>query len=459
MKTQGYQQTMSPLLSVLVLLSLIMVGFCMITLQKEVISSFLFLPVAYVFGCCFINYRNPNTNGIGFSIVIILMFIRYVLTVGLLLVSSSINSEALHPNALPLMLYEMTVVFLVLRFFTNRNIVPQFSMIEISAKERPVVKIIFRIVLLGMIVGMVIYPSLRSALFNFSFSDAGSSQNQEIGGLFFVAFKMGLSIVYAYIVTYTICKARRRKIGFWIVVVVSILYISSSWTGSGNVNRWGLLTTMITVYAVLRKTYPERQRIVLVFGGAGAIAVIILSSITKLFVHHGATGAVALLEIFSGDYFNAYFQGPLSVSTGLFAMDAYADRINFVTLLDDTISAYPIINKLFYQQGNLTQLYYQDYIFRNDQILPTIAQGYAHFGAVGAPLFSGLLTYMALVCDRRMKQSSNIMEVVALAQIAIYCALFMAVNVYIIQRATMYFTLIIFVLWLGRHTTIGRRGL
>ena len=74
-----------------------------------------------------------------------------------------------------------------------------------------------------------------------------------------------------------------------------------------------------------------------------------------------------LAEIFSATYMNEYFQGIYPISNGLRAMDYSNAKINFVTFLDDTISAYPLLNHLFYENGNLTQTFYQEFLNFNGE--------------------------------------------------------------------------------------------
>ena len=328
-----------------------------------------------------------------------------------------------------------------------------------SARHSGIIRLFFLAAIIGVtIVASLVFPAARNSLFNFSFSAIANqrvTQSEELSGIIFVFFKIGICVIYSLIIRFIVERLNKKTFGFILSIIVSILYISSSWTGNGGISRWGLLTSGLASFVVLIKEYPTKKKTLSITWGVAFLIIILVSSITKLFIHHGVTGSDALIEIFSEQYINSYFQGIYLVSAGKAAMDFSVDKIGLVTFLDDTISAYPLINHLFYQSGNCTELYFCNYIFRNDQILPTVAQGYAYFGIICSPFFSIILTMIAFRCDAALRRTKNIYETVALAQIVTWTSLFMAVNVYIIQRTTMYYVILMLILWIDKHAKFG----
>lgn len=422
------------------------------------------LPFCYALAVLWLSYRNNNINGLAYNIIHIVMFIRYVFMTFVTVneqryLASSVVSHNCFHQALFLMIYEMIVVFIVMKTYSANNIVEDFSTYDNSRSQHGTIMRFFILMCCGIFfLAVAIYPKARSQLFNFSSSIINSSTDAEtLNGFFFVFFTIGISILYGVIINWIQRAKLPRRFKFILASLVSVAYISCSWSSGGTgVSRWGIVGYSLVSYCVLIKAFPERKNTLFIIGGSGFITIILVSSIIKLFLHHGATSSEALIEIFSVEYINEYFQGISQVEKGIAAMQAYKSSISLITFLDDTLSSYPLINHLFYQQGNSTAQFYLAYLMRGDKIIPTIAQGYAYFTIVGAPIFSGMLTYLSLKCDRMIKRSKDVFGTIVFSGIAIFCALFMAINVSIIHRLTMYFVITLLVLWIDKHVKIKR---
>lgn len=427
---------------------------CLFFCQNNDLSAYWVLPLIYAVGTLFISYKNPYNSGMSYNILHITMFVRYVLTILITVVSSEYHGIVLFKNnynaTLFLMLYEMIVVFIIMKAYSTHNKVLDNVPMDLSVDRNRIIAPVFvRFEIIITLSAIIFYPAARNTLFNFLFTE-GVESVERLNGFMFVFFKIGISIIYALIIQILIRKSKRGKLAFLISCLISVLYISCNWTGNGNISRWGLVTSALVSYMVLSKVFPLYKRALTMIGGISFAIILLFSSIIKLFIHHGATGSEALIEIFSASYLNEYFQGVYPVANGITAMKECASKINLTTFLDDTISAYPFVNKLFFENGNLTETMYLNILGLNDKILPTISQGYAYFGYIGAPIFSGIFTYIALRCDTALKKTGSIYYTIAYTEIGAFCALFMAINVFIIQRTTMYFVLLLIVLILDK---------
>lgn len=419
---------------------------------------FAFLPLLYgVLLLVFFHFN--NRNGLAFNIISIVMFLRYVITVAMTLLSAQYGGFSLRADnygkVFGLMVYEMLIVFLVMFFYNTRNKAVEYASLDCIRKKGNIIRYsFFAVFFLVMLFAVLFYPSARNVMFNFSFAAASEKRvtsDRGMTGFIFVFFKIGLNVTYGLIMT-AILKLVKHKNMFLLIfcLVISAIFISCNWTGGGSISRWGLVTSTLVSLIVLTKSFPKYKKSIFIIVGVTLGVIILLSSVIKVIEHHAHDTESALNDIFTGSYFSEYFQGFVPVSNALKVIDKAKDQISFTTFLDDVCSAYPWINKLFYEPGNLTETIYLNAIHMNDKIIATIVQGYAHFGVIGAPIFSGLLTYIALKCDDIMRKTDDIFIAIPISQIAVWCSLFMAVNVYIIQRTTMYFVLLLLVLWLDK---------
>lgn len=437
---------------VLSLLSVIVGVVCFFKCENSTFRLFSLLP--FLFGIVsFPITTSTISNTISYNIINFVMFLRYTCTVLFYSLRGTVNIKASIKNeTFFLMLYEMLVVCAILTILgTKRRNVAKLSNNNFKfEKVDYILMAAIGVITLGII---IMYPSVRATIFNFSISSKttmASQDSEALSGPLFVCFKMGISILYGFLLLLFLPKAKKKnKISLIIVIIISVLYIASNWSSGESISRWGLITSLAVVYVILIKNYPNRKRLFTICGCAIFAIIIISTSITKIFLHHGSFGTKAISEIFSGGYFNDYFQGPVSVANGIAAMKENKGNINFVTFLDDTISAYPWINRIFYQPNNLTEYYFGTYLGHTDKILPTITQGFAYFGFLGSPAFSALFTCLAIICEKKARITKNVFLTIAYTQIMIWFSLFMAVNVFIIQRTTMYFVLMIFILGIG----------
>lgn len=436
-------------------LSVVVSVFAAVLCKNEDMENFWVLPFAYGILLFLLSFFYQRLNSPAFTIINIIMFIRYVFTIFITMLADVYYGLTIHPTnfnkALYLMLYEMFAVFIV-QFFFARYRFKGRSDEDNYAEVHGTVAVVFFITIFVTALAIVIYPQARQSLLNFSFSKAFTYEVSELmNGFVFVFFKIGINIIYALLILLLTKKIRNHKIlSFILCSILTIVFISCNWTTGNTISRWGLLTSSFVGYVVLTRSFPKYKNAILSIGGVGFILILIISSVTKQMIHDTQTFSEAISNIFSAEYFNEYFQGAYPVSNGLTSMDSFASRINFVTFLDDTISSYPWINRIFYEAGNTTEEFYLSYIGMRDKILPTIVQGYAHFGIVGSPIFSMLFTALAYISHFKVRATQNIFYTVAVTQIEVWCALFMAVNAYIIQRTTVYFVLLLLILILDQ---------
>lgn len=453
-------------LSVLTPISFAVSVICLFFGINEELRHFWTLPLAYTILNLVFSKNNERLSGLGYHIINIVMFLRFVVLTPMGMFTEYYDGLALSVDSytptLLLMIYDMVAVFAVMAWYGKRSLIykPRCLSIPEGKKFGPIARMFFIFVAGVTFLAILQYPQIRKTLLNFSFivNTDDEALNETLSGPVFVFFKIGINVIYALVMAWIVKHSEKRgKFALLICSIISVAFISSNWSGGGGISRWGLVTSSAVSYILLVKEFPDKKRMIITVGGVAFVMLILAASVAKLMIAHFDSSEAALGELFSVSYFNEYFQGAYPVANGLRAMEAYSDRINFITFLDDTISAYPWLNKLFYQRYNLTETMYLMFLGMEDKILPTICQGYAHFGYFLAPMFSVFLTYIALRCDTAVKHTDNIVRLVALTQIGVWCALFMAVNVFIVQRTTMYFVLLLIVLAVDRKITGGKK--
>ena len=261
--------------------------------------------------------------------------------------------------------------------------------------------------------------------------------NFPLAGVFHIFNFIGLEIIYI-IIMMIIFLSNNKNISLWKVIISfilsGILISIRIFGGAVSISRWGFLIYTLACLSIISKLYTKYTKLI-IYTSIPVIMVGIFSLTNSKF---GTISDISI-EVFIDKYLSvesldAYFQGINGITYGIMAKYKFSNYINFNTLLTDLFSAIPIISNLFDANINSTPTFYHLYMQRTDLIIPTISQGYIHFGIVGAPILSILCTYLVLFFDNKMRYSNDIFSYFQLNLICIWCSLFMAINVNIITE-------------------------
>lgn len=428
---------------------------CGIPNFPEVWGYFL-IPMCYSFFQALGKKTFNRNSGIAFAIIQVIMFLRYVITP---IITCSVQDQSrlfLYANsrehlgfAIFLMLYEMLAVYFALYI-----IVPRFMGINLFRTKQEVKEGIYINKTNGKIgiiqIAIIVFwffiiiksPECRSYLFRFADINIQTISQQEyqsqISGIYLVFYYIGLIVLYSSVISFI----QKRKMVFkWnsirliSIILVSISFISSTWSNGESVSRWALLIGAIVMMYILIQNFPNSAKAVILFGILGMVVLILVGSFAKSVVlGKGLTFSESVQSYISVRYINEYFSGIFPVANGITVAQHIEGNTIFV-ILYDLFANVPYFLSRLNLSTTATLVQFRHLTGRNDLIMPTITSGYAVFTAIFAPIYSVLMVCLAFKAEEKLRKSSNVLIQVFLLYIVYWCSLFMAVNINIIQSA------------------------
>lgn len=411
--------------------------FVISTRIKEDYQLISLLPIVYTLMLMISSTNRKLINNIGILIINIVLFIRY-LAYPLLIIFNAEYDLGLSQYigySIFLMAYECLAVFITLNWWGKKRLIRKEQNIHqkstISFKSH--LDVILILTLGVFIFTTLLYPSL---LFKYGLYENNRLSN-KIPGVLYVFFNIGIDILFIMILKgiYKLFKGKSTFIALILSIFLSIIIIQAeSNIQTGSVSRWGFLVYGITILLILSRIYKSYSKYIVNLG----IPTIGIFIIILTFIKFGNEFSINLfiykyLSAISLDY---YFMGIENVSYGILTANLYENSISIYTLLTDMFSAVPLISGLFDAHLNSTPEFYHQIMNRTDSIIPTVAQSYSYFGFIGAPVFSILFVVLTIELNRRLNSTTDILMFFILAQLTIRFALFMAININIIQEGT-----------------------
>lgn len=417
----------------------------------EVWGYFL-LPMCYGFFQALGKKIFKRNSGIAFTIIQVIMFFRYVITP---IITCSIYDQSrlfLYADsrnhlgfAIFLMLYEMSAVYLALYF-----IVPRFMGINLSITKKEAhmskadgkIGIVQISIIAFWLLIIVSSPECRSYLFRFTDINVQTISQQEyqsqISGIYLVFYYIGLIVIYSLIISII----QKRKMLFkWnsirliSIILVSVFFVSSTWSNGESVSRWALMIGAIVMMYILVQNFPNSTKVIFIFGILGMVVLLLVGSFAKtLVLGKGLTFNESVQSYISVRYINEYFSGIFPVANGISVARRIEGNPLFVVLYDLFANVPYFLSKLNLNVAS-TLVQFRYLTGRNDLIMPTIASGYAVFTVIFSPAYSVLMVCLAFKAEEKLKKSSDVLIQVFLLYIVYWCSLFMAVNINIIQSA------------------------
>lgn len=380
-------------------------------------------------------------------LIYIQMVLRYILTPVSLYIDNNYNQIHLDQNystAIWLMVYEMILVVWCLNFLAPRIITKtnttKIKEIHLDEKSNQNITHVTVPILIVFWIIIVATSEMKKSLLVFSVSSENHKSYTDllnsISSVYIIFYDIGLVLIYVLILKFIKNLRMLESMKIVIAVLVSIFYISSSWSSmSGGVSRWGLLKSGIVSLYVLMSFFQKHKKKI-AFGGLLIICFIILiGSLYKILLMGYDSSLENVMEIFiSPVAFNEYFAGVVPVSNGITVMNYLKNNISFINSIVDTVGNFPYVLKILNVTTPSTSTLYLNYLNVNNLIIPSIAQGYAVFGFIGAPIYSCILSLLAIYCNKMFSSSSKIEIRVYWLIVTIWCSLFMATNIFIIHR-------------------------
>ncbi len=332
------------------------------------------------------------------------------------------------------MIYELMAVQLFLNYYIKR--IDRYNYVVSDSYSISELGGFNKVLLLFVLPIGILYPSLFS-IFRF----LGLQGDENVPGVIAVVFEMGMIVFYIYLLS--IFSKRGSLISFILSLSVAVGYIFLTMVSGENVRRWLFLWIGIPTVFVLLKSYPHYKKSITIFSLVGIPVGIFFGSFAKF-----AMSNISVTDFYSNfmnsEMLSEYFGGLNGLSYSIAHLAKDLKVTSFTSTLTDLFGNMPVVSKFFNVEDYSTQFIYQGLIDRKDLICPILGQSFAHFGAVGAPLFSIIMVTLAIEFEMIAKKSQTIYELYASIMLCVVFSLFMCLNTMIIL--THAWTLIIFLI-------------
>lgn len=211
-----------------------------------------------------------------------------------------------------------------------------------------------------------------------------------------------LLIPTIFIFLYNNLQKRFNTIKLYILIGLTLL-ICCFYTDQ---SRNSMLCPMFGMLFLFYKYFRQYSaKIITIFAIVGILSMGYLS-VLKFF----KTTDVAQIELHEGgtySYLNDYFGGFREVYIGVKHREQMSEKIDGMTILNETILSLPILND-YIDSDNRTSAFYNNLGYFTTHIIPTIAQGYVYLGFVFAWLFSFLIFRIILFLDKLYLKTQDI---------------------------------------------------
>ena len=380
-----------------------------------------------------VNTTNKKSiTRLSLSIINISMFIRYGVYPAVMITNGTAGlAYADDVEAILLLLYELIGVYIVIGFKGNELSIKNVR--DNGAEYKSYLGIVTLLLILFMIPACVISPSL---LKQFSLSSSTVKLVDESTAGFIVSFfSMGIWTLMTLILG-SLGKITKnnnaliRGLGLLLAIVISSLYLLSRVVNGANVRRWGIICTGLVTATILIRTFPNKRKQIIRIATVGIFIGVIVGSVVKFRESY----SIYSFFIRQGSFANldAYFSGVKSVRNGINAIEFNPIARSFRSTLTDLFSGVPLISRFFNANIDSVPIVYLNYLRRTDLICPLVVQSLAHFGVIGAPILSMVLTWLALEFNKRLIVTDSLYKTFVYVELVFYLSLVMELNTLIV---------------------------
>lgn len=392
------------------------------------------LPLSYAVGLLVSRRLSKKFTSLSVLIINSVCIIRYAL-LPLLLISEN-HFQEYSNEAIYLMSYEVIAVMIFLnicskRIRTERIKNKVYNMFCLGKLNQ---------LLIFMLVPMIMmYPSLLG-IFPYLRSSFGHASPS---GVISVAFEISLTVAYVFFLVSYSRSSKGDPIALGFSGIVALIYMFLTMMGDTNVRRWTFFWVGIPTIYVLMASYSKYKKSIL-FVSAIIIPIgIFFTSFVKFSLND-----VSVSEFFknfiTSDIISEYFGGLNGITRSLDILRVNPEANTLTSTMTDLFGNMPIVSRFFNPNQYSTQLIYLDVLDRRDLICPLLSQSVIHFGIIGAPILSIIMTFCAVECEVASKEAITVYSYYAYIELCVIIALFMCLSTMIIL--THAWTLIILVI-------------
>lgn len=326
-------------------------------------------------------------------------------------------------ESLSLMIYEMVAVFLFLNFYSKRLQVGKIEERSIKSSELGTINVL--LISITIALGLA-FPSLLSI---FVFSKA---EGESLSGVISITFSIGMMVIYTRLLS---------KIGSWkgggglallFSVLIAILYIFLMSVGETNVHRWRFLMIGVPTIYIIVSAFPQYKSTIVSFSLTAIPLAIFFGSFAKFALVNVSLSSFSSYFLTS-DSLSVYFGGLNEITNALNILRGNVSAESFMCTLTDLFGNMPVISSFFNTQDLSTSAIYLDGLGVNDQICPLLAQSVIHFGVIGAPILSILMTFIAVEAERFSRKAKTVYSLYGGTMLCVTFSLFMCLNTTILM--------------------------
>ena len=324
-------------------------------------------------------------------------------------------------EAVILMIYELVVVLLFLNFYSKR-ISRLRGMASDASKSNELGLVNIMLVLATVLCGLL-FPSLLSIFIFYG----GEAESVSISGVISITFSLGIMIIYSCILS----KLGNLKGGGGFALFVSILfalfYIAITSISETNVHRWKFLSVGIPTIYILVSSFPKHRKSIISFAIIALPLSVFFGSFVKFAISDMSISSFSNIFLTS-ESIGAYFGGIDEISNALSILRGNSQAESFMSTMTDIFGNMPVISHSFNTDDYSTQALYLDGLGRTDQICPLVAQSVIHFGIIGAPVLSIIMTIIAVEGERFSKSAKSVYSLYGSIMLCVTFSLFMCLN-------------------------------
>lgn len=412
---------------VIYLITVIIIGLFNISIivinAQEKYEMIWVLPFSFIL-CCSLFYGSLKCLGksIVGSILFAMMFLKcqiipFLIALGKGHYFACVDTSNYLPYAYCLCIYEMVVVFWVIHktYLKNSPYINQSLCIKMRKREANFIFMIMLVVLILFLVVVVLCPQMLL------FYDFGLSTSEEetiyrntlsmniqdsVPKVYFYSFKIlfdWLRWLFPLAIIFKIYVSKHIR-GLFAILFSIIIILFSAVLGTDY--RAASIFILLSLFILLTRLYPSYKKRIYTTCLVMFLMIGIGGLIIKSFgaSNVGDAGTQDLANVLQ-----SYFSGPDNVAIGLM-MQGYPSLEVFI---GDIFKWTPYVNH-FFKDFDSSMIQFNYTFFKEPdittQILPMISQGERYFSAIGAPIFTYIVSMTAFYTEKKLLKANTVIS-------------------------------------------------
>lgn len=411
------------------------------------------LPVTFGISNILFNFLNSKyCNGIGTYTLFFMMILKYVVTPFTIVLTGNYYGTSINygvqPNseninfAIWMLVYECITIFIVnkvykMKLYKKEKCINTKEIVDPQTDSRRKYR---TLIIWGVIFLLIILPYIPSLISNnFLIITEDVIQNNIIGehsGVYSIIYFFAKAFLFVGIVEYIIKKYNNNsKLIAILYIIISCIYLGLN-TGT---SRWAILIPVIQMIYIAIRIFPSNKKMIILT--LSILAVISITSITlykfEIDVREDENNFIEAVKELS-ESMESYLSGPRNVALAIEMNEIYGENITLSTVINSAFSSVPYVSNFINVQDRFAK-YYNDYIFGQnkweDQIIPSIGEGFAIFGLIGCNIFTIIYIILLIYIDNKLKKEKDIKYLFAYSYIGIRLATSLGLNIAIVMSS------------------------